>query len=492
MKRQNFFKNLPLMLLTLLAGFLLLFRLGENSLTNWDEAWLASVAQDMVSHGDWLKPQWNGEPWFYEPPLLTLILAAIMKFLGNTEFLLRSFNAVSGLATVLITYLLAQLLFKNSTSILPSIEVKVKARLAGVFAALVLLSDIEFLFRSRQINNDIPLTMLLLLVFYATLQFAKKNSTGWLVVASTSLSLAFLTKRASALLILPTILFILIRNKHRFNKKAILIGLTAFLAVVTPWFLFSYFQWGDIFIRRFFWGYTVAKVVSVNPETGISWLFYINALKHAFKVWFLILPIALIWFAAYVRKNWQVTALLVYFLTFFIILSLVPIKSSWFLLPIHPLAAIMIGGFLSHLAAASFTLRLSPGLKLSVMLGVLGIFVFQIANWHDQFIVPETTRHQANLAQKVKQLTAPTETIFLDDDYLPVAVYYSQRRVVPLRFNRQIIDSNVSIQLPINSYILSNRETYPHLTLMDEKVFKQVETNGKLILLRVEPRFETK
>ena len=119
---------------------LIFFRLGRNTLSNWDEAWLAAVGQA----GGF----WNGQRWWYEPPLVTSILSAMIK-LGQSEWWLRSFNAVTALISVIAIYWWGKKIFKS--------------KLVGVFSSLILVSSIGWLFRARQINVDIPLALWLFL-----------------------------------------------------------------------------------------------------------------------------------------------------------------------------------------------------------------------------------------------------------------------------------------------------------------------------------------
>ena len=117
-----------------------------------------------------------------------------------------------------------------------------------------------------------------------------------------------------------------------------------------------------------------------------------------------------------------------------------------------------------------------------MILGV-GIFSFNLLKWRQEWLVPQTSLHQATLAKEVKSITKPNETVYLDDDWLPVAVFYSQRQVIPLRFNRgdRYVDK---LNLPTGSLVLTNQETVENLTARVDKLetIKQVDN---LLLTRV-------
>ena len=79
MVKHSFVKLLPLVTILILASFLMLWRLGEAHLTNWDEAWYADVARTMAERGNLLIPTWNGQPFLEKPPLFYWLTAISFK-----------------------------------------------------------------------------------------------------------------------------------------------------------------------------------------------------------------------------------------------------------------------------------------------------------------------------------------------------------------------------------------------------------------------------
>ena len=437
------------------SSFLLFYHLGETSLVNWDEAWLASVSQDIAIRGDWFGGQWNGQTWFYEPPLVTWSLAVLYKIFGPSEFWLRSLNAIFGILIIIVVYNLSALITKSAKS--------------AFISVIILLSNIEFLFRSRQINVEIPVTFFLVFTIYAALKTLSSPQRKWWLITGIFLGLAFLTKRASPILIFPALLPIILnkslRGMYRPVRPVAISFLTVFFVVAVPWYLISYLRWGNQFINEFFLGYTLGKIRSVNPGAGIDIWFYITALRHAFKFWFPLIPLAIIWATVKSFRDRKIAILTIYIWTFLIFLTIAPIKSSWFLLPIHPAIAVIIGLFINNALERS-----DPGVRqgrtlinkrLYLIIGVLLLSALQIFRYRHDFIVPDTTGRQAALAKLAGQLAPPQKPIYLDDDYLPVAVFYSRRRVIPLRFNR--LQPITPLSIPSRSYILTNTETLPTL-----------------------------
>jgi len=84
---------------TLLALGLLLFvpKLGMP-LLDPDEGLYASIAQEMLTRGDWVIPHINGIPYLEKPPLYFWLTALTFQLFGPSEWATRLWSAVSALA----------------------------------------------------------------------------------------------------------------------------------------------------------------------------------------------------------------------------------------------------------------------------------------------------------------------------------------------------------------------------------------------------------
>ncbi|MBI5356975.1 glycosyltransferase family 39 protein [Candidatus Collierbacteria bacterium] len=481
MKSDKTMNFLTIAFITFISFILFFFRLGNTALTNWDEAWFGSVAQNMAESGNILAGKWNGQIFFYEPPLLVWLLKATIKLFGESEFWLRSVSAISGVFTVIGCYILAKQISKS--------------KLAGILASLVILSDIEILFRSRQINVEILLTVLLLwsIIFAVKAYEAKKII--WIISSAICLGLAFLTKRASPLLALPAIGYLFFSSLTReagsrsAGRVPLFIFFITFTIVISPWYLLSYLKWGDQFINEFFIGYTFNKIKSVNASVGTSPFFYLNSLKHAFKLWTLLIPLAAVWGTLKAFRDRKIAGLMIFILTFLILLTAAPIKSSWFLLPIHPIIAVILGIFL-------YSCLKRPGLasqgrallnKYLVFAGLSLIFViatYQLYHYRRDYIVPDTTNNQAVISRLAGSLSENGKSIYLDDEYLPVAVFYSRKNVIPLRFSRTENRIPSLVDIPEGSLVLTNLGTYPVLKSATGIIFEDMFAVGDMLLVR--------
>src|SRR5215213_9765135 len=94
---------IPLSLASLAAIFLVA-RLGNGSLSDWDESIYAQQAKEMVQRGDWMTPYWGYDLWLNKPPLYLWSAALLFQFFGVSEFWARLPSALSGIALVLLTF----------------------------------------------------------------------------------------------------------------------------------------------------------------------------------------------------------------------------------------------------------------------------------------------------------------------------------------------------------------------------------------------------
>lgn len=95
----------------ILTGLALLFFfpfLGGVHLFDWDEINFAECAREMITTGDYFRPQIDFEPFWEKPPLFIWMQAASMHFLGITEYAARFPNAVCGLLTLLMVFHIGQ------------------------------------------------------------------------------------------------------------------------------------------------------------------------------------------------------------------------------------------------------------------------------------------------------------------------------------------------------------------------------------------------
>lgn len=96
------------LLLLALSGALLLPLLGGVPLFDWDEINFAEIAREMIALGDYRRVHVNYELFWEKPPLFFWMQAAAMHLFGVGEYAARFPNAVAGMLTAALLYLLGR------------------------------------------------------------------------------------------------------------------------------------------------------------------------------------------------------------------------------------------------------------------------------------------------------------------------------------------------------------------------------------------------
>jgi 4-amino-4-deoxy-L-arabinose transferase-like glycosyltransferase len=120
-----------------LASVLAFSQLGVRPLSSPGEARYALIAREMLDGGDWVAPHLNGVRYYSKPPLLYWSVAAAYRLFGQTEAAARLPSAAAYVATVAVTFFLADALLGAAAAPLAAL---VFATSAGPFLFGQLLS----------------------------------------------------------------------------------------------------------------------------------------------------------------------------------------------------------------------------------------------------------------------------------------------------------------------------------------------------------------
>ena len=100
MKKTRFFTKLFFVVLIGFAAYILFKDLGKATLENWDEAWYAEVAKQVIKTKDFIVLRWNGEIFLEKPPMYIWLSVASSYVFGLSEFSVRLVSALSGFAII--------------------------------------------------------------------------------------------------------------------------------------------------------------------------------------------------------------------------------------------------------------------------------------------------------------------------------------------------------------------------------------------------------
>ncbi|ACD96977.1 phospholipid carrier-dependent glycosyltransferase [Trichlorobacter lovleyi] len=268
------------MLLLILFGFLFLAGLGSAPLIDPDEGRYAEIPREMLVRGDFVTPTLNYVKYFEKPPLLYWVNAGSMALFGQNEFAARLPSALSGLFTVLLTYLAGRRLF---------------SRRIALIGALILGSCAAFLLQSRIILTDMLLTLCLsaaLFSFLLAVRSSLRHRTNLYRLFFICCGLAVLTKGLIGIVLPGGIIFwylLLSRRWHLLKEIPWFSGMLLFSLVTVPWFLlvsqanpeFPHF----FFIREHFQRYTS----TIHRRSQPFW-FFLPILLLTMLPWSFFLP----------------------------------------------------------------------------------------------------------------------------------------------------------------------------------------------------------
>jgi len=188
------------------SSILLFSSLHKGGLSGYDDAFYAHYGKQMILSGDWWSLRLNGYQIFEFPPMFPWMEALSMKLFGVTDFAAKIPSALSGLLTIVLTYLIAKELFISSW--------------APILTMVIMSGTQIFIKYSMHSMTDAPFTFFFTLALYLYLKGLKKQ--GYFPLSGVAIAAAILTRSVLGLIPLGVIflhLFVtgrlaLIRSKH--------------------------------------------------------------------------------------------------------------------------------------------------------------------------------------------------------------------------------------------------------------------------------------
>ena len=271
-------------LLGVAAALIMLSRAGVGPLANYDDAYYAEKAKQMLHTGDWLTPRFAGVERLDNPPLFLWLMAGSFAVLGVTSFAAVLWSALAGVACVVLTHRLARELGRGDF----------EAWSAGV----VLLGTGYFLKYANHAMFDVFLTALFLLLLLAYRRAWRGSAAAWALVGVCA-GLGVLTK--SVLGVFPLVvvgLHTLVTGRAwRALREGAWLAPLAATAVIGPWYGYQLATHHDAFIREHIAWLLVQRGLGTGHEAASpsSPLGYVTELGKTYWPW---LPLALagLWF----------------------------------------------------------------------------------------------------------------------------------------------------------------------------------------------------
>lgn len=324
------------------------------------EIYFMDGARAMVEGGDYLVPRYRGAAFFDKPALTYWFMAASFRLFGFTPGAGRAVSALAALLVILTAVWLGKLLFDD------------RSALAG---GLVLATTPAFMVFGRVAMADMLLTLwTTLAVALAVVVFVRRR-TRWPVLAlGAVLGLGFQTKGPVALL-LPSlgIAWVYLRSprpRPRFPRAALFLGVAAFLVFGVGWFMALWVRLGPQPLAHFFLRENLERFAGETYDAGRApWYYLVTYLAEGLP-WSLFLPIAAWRLLRGGASGFGSRLLLVWMGLMAVPLSLSRGKIDYYLLPLYPAAALVVGRYFTSAAWRPVDLWWSRG---ALFLGAAGL-----------------------------------------------------------------------------------------------------------------------
>ena len=475
-------------LLTACAVLILFARAGAGPLANYDDAYYAEKAKQMLRTGDWLTPRFAGIERLDNPPLFLWLMAGSFAVLGINEFAAVLWSALGGVACVALTHRLGRRLgFEPFES---------------WAASLVLLGTGYFLKYANHAMFDVFLTALGLLTLLAYRRAWEGERAAWIAVGVFT-GLGVLTKSALGLFPLITIALHATwcrRLRRSLETGAWLTPLVA-IAVVLPWYGYQLATHRDAFLREHVAWILVQRGLGTGVEAASPWspLGYARELAltywpwlpaAAYGLWLVaresFAPVTVYTSASALPREWKprdgARLVLAWLVVVLGVLSAAHEQKLWYAMSVFPALALCsaraLGTWLSgdrlrtRAVLGGFAVAATAGVVLA--LTPIGM--------------PAPRRPDIQLlAAAARSLVPEHDAIrFAGGNYFSIAhqfVFYSDRLLLPEPGDA----AGVRAELDRGRWALVARERYAGVSAGDTKRYPAVVSAGKWLLVHAAP-----
>jgi len=343
-------KFILLILVFLLLG---LYSLDRTRLSHSipDEKRYIQSTKEMIAAGDYITPLYHNKLRFQKPILFYWLILLSYKAFGVSVYGARFPSITAGVLTVILTYLIGKLFFGKKT---------------GLFAALALSTSEVFFMYSRFASPDVVFVMFITasLYLFALAYFGRIKGRFKYIYMYAFMAFAMITKGPLGIIYpLGAIsLFLILRGEpEKFKEINLLSGMAVFFLISAPWFIIMALRHGDAYIDKV-WTLEILKKLKYatsGSESNVLVIIFGNLLFYSGMVlvrhlpWSAFLPAAI----ASGRHLKSTSAdeyrgkslVFAWFLSVFILLSLVWSKESYYVLTLSVPFSLFIGRYLSAL-----------------------------------------------------------------------------------------------------------------------------------------------
>ncbi|MDR7544002.1 MAG: glycosyltransferase family 39 protein [Armatimonadota bacterium] len=332
-------------------GALVLFTygLGEGALWDQDEPRYFQIAREVRFDDPWTL-RLDGAPWFVHPPLFFWLQALTARLIGFTEVAARLWSALSGVALVAATFLLARFLYYGRGSSI------------ALLAAAVAATSLQVLGQARLGVFDPTLVAFMMLSLYMALEADRTGSRRAYLWAWGWAGLATATKGPIGLA-LPAMLIVglwLLRRDGQAWRRVPWAGLAIYAAVGLSWYVVGMVRYGLPFLRTAVGYYLFNRFFGVVENQPGPWWYYAPVLVLGAMPWTAFVPLVIV---GLLRRRHEMASQVILLWCGLVVAfySAAGTKLPNYILPVYPVLAIGIARLLQDLLDDPAVALRSPG-----------------------------------------------------------------------------------------------------------------------------------
>lgn len=376
---------------------------------------------------------WNGGAFYDHPPMGFWIMALTYMLLGISEFTTRLPSVILGVLSIVLVYLTGYELFKKKA--------------VGFAAALILGTSVWYVIRVRSGNLDSPFVFFYILSIYLALKSVKNIK----LFPYTGLAFGALmmTKTLVGISALPVVGVIILPQILKMKKSFfwLLGGVISFFIVVGPWYLIHIQTYPDFIQHHFFEigtrNKTAASYFNLNYTLP---LFYLHmGIRKWYYLWIVALGTLSVTLR-FMKRN-------VFIILFWNAVVLYPFLTTdkthiWHLIPVYlPLSLVTAYGLwelgncvislVKKIPISAVTKVINRDITEKVittvyLLSIASIAAVQIKVFYHE-VIPSARYVTDDVAIAI-DAGKYDQKIYLDDDFLPMAVFYSGKYMTQMSF----------------------------------------------------------
>lgn len=325
-----------IVILLIAAVILFTIHLGDLPLRDWDEGTVAQVARELgrAPSGEmrWLFPTLGGEPYHNKPPLIHLMIAWAYSLGGVNEWTTRLPGAILTAVSVPFLYSIGREIFP--------------CRISAVYSALVYLTMLPVVRHGRLAMLDGAAVCFFTIMLLCVLR--SRRNLRYCLGVGIGFALICLTKSILGILLgVVAMIYLLWDTPRLLTSKYMWMGMFIGAAPVAFWYGAQWLHYGQNFVNKGMINQSFSRIwTSVENHSGPPWYYLLEICKYTWP-WLIFVPASLRFTWENRNLSWA-KLVLVWLCVYLIAISVMGTKLPWYVFPIYPAIALMLGAKLGQ------------------------------------------------------------------------------------------------------------------------------------------------